>query len=176
MIVTSLTELAVSVRSTLTRGSSNAGATSSNTNPEPGPAADTVDLSARRAETLIDALDKDGDGLVSKEEFTEGAMELLKRAAVRFHHLPAGNAKSIEKRDERWTNRLEDVFAHVDRNHDGAIDVSELTSALPKPAQRPEQRQSCSSTQTSTGSPTEVTATASVTVVAVAIRRYVTGA
>ena len=49
-----------------------------------------------------------------------------------------GNAKSIEKRDERWTNRLEDVFAHVDRNHDGAIDVSELTSALPKPAQRPE--------------------------------------
>jgi Ca2+-binding EF-hand superfamily protein len=172
MIVTSLTELALSVRSTLRRGSSNAGVKPSNTNPELAPATDTVDLSARRAETLIEALDKDGDGLVSKEEFTESAMELLKRASVRFHHLPAGNAKGIERRDERWTNRLEDVFAHVDSNHDGAIDASELTSALPKPAQRPEQRQSCSSTQTSTGSPTEVTATASVTVVAVAIRRY----
>jgi Ca2+-binding EF-hand superfamily protein len=174
MIVTSLTELAASVRSTLTLGSSNTAAASSNPTPAPARETDTVDLSASRAETLMTALDKDGDGLVSKEEFAEGAIELLKRASVRFHHQHAGGGKSIEKRDDRWTGRLEDVFAHVDENHDGAIDLTELTSALPKPAQRPEQRQSCSSTQTSTGSPTTVTATASVTVVAVAIRRYVT--
>jgi hypothetical protein len=63
----------------------------------------------------------------------------------------------------------------VDRNRDGAIDLSELTSALPKPVQRPAQRQSCSPTENATGSTAPAASTTSVTVVAVAIRRYITG-
>jgi hypothetical protein len=179
MIVTSLSALAVSVRSTLTWARSN---TDTNTpaaahKKSATPGTDTVELSKDRAETLMKALDTDGDGIVTKEEFTNGALQLLKRASVRFHHLsPEKKANGIERRDDRWTSRLEDVFAHVDANHDGAIDASELTSALPKAVQRPEQRQSCSPSQTSTGSPTTVTAVAGVTVVAVAIRRYVSGA
>ena len=104
--------------------------------------------------------------------------ELLKRASVRFHHLPPpAKGQGIEKRDDRWTGRLEDVFAHVDQNHDGAIDVSELTSALPKAAQRPAQRQSFSATETVTGSSAApVATTTSVTVAAVAIKRYIAGA
>jgi hypothetical protein len=151
MIVTSLSALAASVRSTLTWGGSNP---DTNTpararKKSATPGTDTVELSKDLAETLIKALDTDGDGVVTREEFTVGELELLKRASVRFHHLPpAAKAKGIEKRDDRWTGRLEDAFVHVDRNHDGAIDVSELTSALPKAA------------------------TTSVTPVAVAIRKY----
>jgi len=179
MIVTSLSALAVSVRTTLKWGTSNAGTTASAAARKKSatPGTDTVELSKDRAETLIKALDTDGDGIVTKEEFTESALELLKRASVRFHHLPpSAKGQGIQKRDDRWTSRLEDVFAHVDRNHDGAIDVTELTSALPKAAQRPAQRQSFSATETATGSPAAVATTTSVTVVAVAIRRYITGA
>ena len=42
----------------------------------------------------------------------------------------------IDTRDHRPTNRVEDIFAPFDRNRDGAIQANELTSALPKPAQR----------------------------------------
>ena len=156
MIITSLSALAVSVRSTLARNTSNT-ATPSPTPSTPTAAAepvvDSVQLSTR-AETLARTLDADSDGAVTKEEFTDGGVALLKRASVRFHHERIGKGQGIEKRDARWTGRLEDVFAHVDRNHDGAIDATELTSALPKPAQRFEQRQPTSATQTATGAPT----------------------
>ena len=178
MIVTSLSALAVSVRTTLNWGTSNAGTPARSARKKSAtPGTDTVELSKERAETLMKALDTDRDGVVTKEEFTDGAVELLKRASVRFHHLPPpAKSHGIEQRDDRWTSRLEDVFAHVDRNHDGAIDVTEMTSALPKAAQRPAQRQSVSATETATGSPAAVATTTSVAVVAVAIRRYISGA
>jgi hypothetical protein len=178
MIVTSLSALAVSVRSTLTWGRSNpdTSAPPAARKKSATPGTDTVELSKDRAETLIKALDTDGDGIVTREEFTDAALELLKRASVRFHHLPpAAKARSIEKRDDRWTGRLEDVFAHVDRNHDGAIDVTEVTSALPKAVQRPAQRQPASATETSTGAPAVAAATTSVTMAAVALRKYTAG-
>src|SRR6185436_1387908 len=90
MIVSSLSALAVSVRSTLSWGTSNAGtiAPAAARKRSATPGTDTVELSKERAETLVKALDTDGDGVVTKEEFTAGALELLKRASVRFHHLP----------------------------------------------------------------------------------------
>jgi hypothetical protein len=99
MIVTSLSALAVSVRSTLAR------ARSSTVTPSPSAAsatrvpapADSVQLSGH-AVTLVKALDADGDGLVTKDEFTEGAIELLKRASVRFHHQRIGRGEGIEPR------------------------------------------------------------------------------
>ena len=41
---------------------------------------------AARAQTVLKAIDTDGDGVVSKNEFTTGALEVLKRGSVRFHH------------------------------------------------------------------------------------------
>jgi len=151
MTISSVSAVAVSFRSSSpAKGSSTDVPTTAAPAPADAPAlpTDTVELSqpavdsvtatgtpSRRSDTLLRALDADGDGLVSKEEFTNGAIELLKRASVRFHHQRVGKGEGIEKRDEKWTRRLEDVFPHVDANHDGSVDVTELTSALPKAAQ-----------------------------------------
>ena len=43
-----------------------------------------------RAETVLKTFDTDGDGVVTKTEFTTGAMEVLKRASVQFHHQRVG--------------------------------------------------------------------------------------
>jgi hypothetical protein len=129
----------------------------------------TTGSDTTRSETLLRALDSNGDGVVSKEEFTDRAIELLKHASVRFHHQHVGKGHGVEKRDEKWTSRLEDVFARVDANHDGRIDPSEIVSALPKAAQRPLERQPQSRAEPA--APTTVSA-ASATVVAVAIAQY----
>ena len=90
MFVTSLSALAASVRTTLTWGQSNTGhqppARARKKSATPG--TDSVELSKDRGETLMKALDTDRDGVVTTEEFSDGALELLKRAPVRFHHLP----------------------------------------------------------------------------------------
>lgn len=44
-----------------------------------------------RAETLLKTLDTDGDGVVTRTEFTTGAVERFKRASVYFHHQRAGS-------------------------------------------------------------------------------------
>ena len=43
-----------------------------------------------RAETRLKTFDTDGDGVVTKTELTAGAIEVLKRASVRFHHQRVG--------------------------------------------------------------------------------------
>jgi hypothetical protein len=141
MTVTSITNVAVSFR-TVTEDPPHASAPAHKDAPAP-PATDSVELSQQaaaearstdpsaRAETLLKAFDTDGDGVVTKTEFTTGAMEVLKRASVRFHHQHVGRGGGVDKRDQRWTDHLEEVFAKVDANHDGAIDRAELTSALP---------------------------------------------
>ena len=149
MTVTSITAVTVSFRS-VTRSESKAAAPSADpVAAAAAPPADTVELSqqaavearttdaAARAETLLKSLDTDGDHVISKEEFTRGAMALLKQASVRFHHHRVGNGNGVDTRDERWSARLEDVFAKVDGNHDGSIDQAELAAALPQNAPRP---------------------------------------
>jgi len=122
---------------------------------------DTVALSgaSRRGSALMTAVDADRDGVVSKDEFTSGAMALLRRAGGRHH------AHRLER-------KLEKLFARVDGNHDGSIDANELTSALSRSAKR---RGECHPSETcrpaeSRGASAPVAA--SVTVVAVAIQQY----
>jgi hypothetical protein len=157
MNVTSLIAVGVSFRSaSSTKGSSAKAPSASAVRPAAPTSSltnDTVELSkstdtatatgqsSKRSETLLRTLDADRDGLVSKEEFTDGAIELLRRASIRFHHHRLGKGEGIEKRDNTWTQRLEDAFARVDANEDGVIDTAELTSALPRAAQRPVRRQ-----------------------------------
>ena len=137
MTVTRITAVAVSFR-TVTEDTPHAPAPKT-----PAAAVDSVELSqqaaaearttepAARAETLLKSFDTDGDGVVTKTEFTTGAVEVLKRASVRVHPQRIGRGEGVDKRDQKWAGRLEDVFAKVDANHDGAIDRAELTAAMP---------------------------------------------
>jgi hypothetical protein len=93
----------------------------------------------RRAEALRDALDSDQDGTITKEEFVEGAMALLRRAGARHryrdhhvhgeghdHHGHGGHRAS------RLERRLDRLFDRVDAGGDGTVDQAELTDALAK--------------------------------------------
>jgi hypothetical protein len=97
MTVTGVSGVAVSFRTVTPEPSAHAPARKS-----PAPSAtDSVELSqqaaaearttdpAARAETRLKSFDKDGDGVVTKTEFTTGAFELLQPASVRFFHQPA---------------------------------------------------------------------------------------
>ncbi len=94
---------------------------------------------ARRAEVLLDALDADQDATITKEEFVEGAMALLRRAGVRHHHRHhrvhgeghdhGGHEGHGMRRLERKLDRL---FERVDASGDGDVDQAELTNALAK--------------------------------------------
>ena len=57
-----------------------------------------------RAETLMKTFDTDGDGVVTKTEFTAGAIELLKRASLHFLHERVGGAEGADKRDQKRVN------------------------------------------------------------------------
>jgi hypothetical protein len=104
--------------------------------------------STRRAQALLAAVDADHDGAVTEQEFTQGALALLRRAGSRRMH-----------------RKLEKLFDRVDANHDGNISKGELTSALEhvdarRKACRPQAQPTCTASMTS------------VTCVAVAITRY----
>jgi hypothetical protein len=116
------------------------------------PRTDTVDLTraARRADALLHAVDANDDEAVSEQEFTDGAMALLRRGRARHLH-----------------RRLEKLFDRVDANQDGSISKSELTSAL----QQVSGRRRHSGPGDAPAAAASATMT-SVTVVAVAIKEY----
>jgi len=97
---------------------------------------------ARRAEVLLDALDADQDGAVTKEEFIDGAMALLRHAGARHHHRRVhdqdndrgGHERHGMRRLERKLDRL---FERVDDSGDGSVDQAELTDALRKVTREP---------------------------------------
>jgi hypothetical protein len=100
----------------------------------------------RRAEVLLDALDADQDGVVTKEEFLDRAMALLRRAGARHHHHPVhdegaharAHARDNDRRGHdghgmrRLERKLERLFDRVDDSGDGNVDQAELTDALTK--------------------------------------------
>jgi hypothetical protein len=115
MTVTSIANVAVSFR-TVTEDTPRASAAQKDA---PAPAAtDSVELSQQaaaearstdpsaRAETLLKAFDTDGDGVVTKNEFTTGAMEVLKRASLSFHHQRIGRSGGADKREQKWGGEL----------------------------------------------------------------------
>jgi len=52
----------------------------------------------------LKTFDTDGDGVVTKTEFTAGAIELLKRASLHFLHERVGGAEGADKRDQKRVN------------------------------------------------------------------------
>jgi len=88
----------------------------------------------RRAEALFGALDADQDGAITEQEFTEGAVALLRRAGdqrrVREHDGDGEHeGRGLRRLERRLERKLERAFDRVDANDDGAIDQEELTSA-----------------------------------------------
>jgi hypothetical protein len=161
MTVTSVTAVAVSFRATSVSALSEPA--------EPAPPKGAA-VAARRADTLVSRLDTDEDGKVSKDEFTAGAIDLLKRASVREHHRHVGRGDGIDKRDARWRARLERAFDRIDANGDGSLDTGEIAARL-----TPKGKHGKGAAQESEpASPGAVatTTTTSVTIVAIAIRRY----
>ena len=142
----------------------------------------------RRAEALFGALDADQDGAITEQEFTEGAVALLRRAGdrrrVREHdgegdcHDHGEHASRGLRRLER---KLERAFGRVDVNDDGAIDQEELSTALAKAGGRrrgeptpPVEPTPPAEPATPQDAPTAAgtTVTFSFTFVSVAVQRY----
>ena len=86
-----------------------------------------------RADTLVRALDADKNGSISEQEFTEGAIALLRRAAARQHARDdhASRALAGRRAPSPWHGASAGrVFDRIDANHDGGVDAAELTAAL----------------------------------------------
>ena len=137
----------------------------------------------RRAEALFGALDADHDGAITAQEFTEGAVALLRRAGDRrrVHEHDGegdghGDGAHASRGLRRLERKLEKAFGRVDANDDGAIDQSELTSALADAGRR----RGGNATPTTSAEPTAPHAPAaagtsmtfSFTFVSVAVQRY----
>ena len=134
----------------------------------------------RRADALFGALDADQDGAITEQEFTDGAIALLRRAGDRrrVREDDSDGAEREARGVRRLERRLERAFGRVDANDDGAIDQQELTTALAQVAKRREDR--------STAPPVEpppaqdpaqpaqsgTTITFTFTYVSVAVQRY----
>ncbi len=138
----------------------------------------------RRADALFGALDADQDGAITEQEFTDGAIALLRRAGDRRRVRgndddDDGDSDGRESRGVRRLERkLEKAFGRVDANDDGTIDKQELTTALAQVAKRREDRSLVPPTEPpppqDPAQPTQssTTLTFTFTYVSVAVQRY----
>ncbi len=94
------------------------------------PAEPPPSRAARRADALFAALDADDDGALTADEFTDGALNLLRNAGARRRIDEDGDGRRETRRLDRLERKLAKVFERVDANDDGAIDKNELTAAL----------------------------------------------
>ena len=139
----------------------------------------------KRAEALFGALDADHDGAITEQEFTDGAVALLRRAGdrrrVREHDGEGdghGHGDHASRGLRRLERKLERAFGRVDANDDGAIDQDELTSALANAGGGHRCDDAAPTTPAEPAAPRDPAAAAGTTVtfsftfVAVAVQRY----
>jgi hypothetical protein len=90
---------------------------------------------SRRADALLSTLDADKDGSITEQEFTEGALALLRRAGARHHHRHVhgddheGHGHH-HGRAGRLERKLERLFDRLDADGNGGLGREELTAAL----------------------------------------------
>lgn len=130
---------------------------------------DAATRTSRRSAALFEALDADGDGAVTRDEFTDGALALLLRAGARRR---AEREDGHDHHRGHGVHRLERTlgraFTRADANDDGAIDESELTAAL----SRADRTGRAGSDAAPEAAVPAGTTTMTLTVVSIAIRRY----
>lgn len=130
--------------------------------------------SEQKIAALIKALDSDGDGALSEEEFVEGAKRLLRGKHGHHHGHRAERADGPSDGDNEvrrgeghhgrgrgLEKRLEKAFGAIDANGDGSLSQDELVSALngatkggQAPASNPPSNSTSNPTTTSTASST----------------------
>lgn len=139
--------------------------------PAAGTPAAAPSRAERRAEALFGALDADDDGTITEQEFTEGALQLLRNAGARRRLREDDDHGRHEGRGvRRLERRLEKLFDRVDANDDGAIDKSELTDALSRIGARKSAAPAPAGGEDPRASGTFVAV--SVTYVSIAVQRY----
>ena len=136
---------------------------------------------ARRADALFAALDADDDGALTADEFTDGALNLLRNAGARRRIDDEVGDRRETRRLDRLERTLAKVFERVDANDDGAIDKNELTAALARTKGRHRHggHHDGHDAPASTDAPAQAgqaagltTVSISVTFVSVAVQRY----
>lgn len=131
---------------------------------------------SRRADALFAALDGDQDGALTADEFTSGALNLLRNAGARRRIDDDGDSDRRESRGlRRLERKLDKAFERVDANDDGAIDKNELTAALARTRGRQRPGPDGPPTETAAAeAPAAATTTVSfsVTFVSIAVQRY----
>lgn len=99
---------------------------------------------SRQAEALLQALDADQNGAISKEEFVEGASVLLRRVRRTKHadreerHEEVGHSHGRHGHGgHRLERRLGRAFDRIDADGDGQLTDTELVAALDRLHPRP---------------------------------------
>ncbi|MEZ5416145.1 MAG: EF-hand domain-containing protein [Vicinamibacterales bacterium] len=141
--------------------------------PAGAPAAPAQSRAERRAEALFNALDADGDGAVTGQEFTDGALQLLRNAGARRRiHEGDDEGRHEGHGTRRLERRLEKLFDRVDANDDGAIDKNELTEALSRAGARRSAAARPEAADGAAGANGGTFVAVSVTYVSIAVQRY----
>jgi hypothetical protein len=116
----------------------------------------------RRSANLFAALDADKDGSITEQEFTGGALELLRNARHRPHGHRHGqgvdrsrSAEAHARHEAKLLDKLERVFSKVDADGDGSITRDELTSALSEVQSQKAHRTGSAATATAGTPPSE---------------------
>lgn len=78
------------------------------------------------ASVALKTLDKDGDGMLSVEELKVRPQTARERAAHNLDEWDGDRDGFVEKSE--WPDRVTVTFESVDTNHDGKIDLDELTA------------------------------------------------
>ena len=91
-----------------------------------------ADLPLTTEERMVQALDADGNGLVSQDEFLKTSIQELRRA--RNHGKHTDDSSHVKERVPAWAGKLRSMFKAADLDHNGSVDSQEMRAGLKDPS------------------------------------------